>query len=418
MREAVHTIMRVLMRAWFHDVVDALGSAPRARGVPQAHASGLDPDRILVFGNGLAAGWGVATHELAIPGELARALATMTGRGADIDVSAHVDLKVARASGVLEKRKLAGYDAIVVIIGASDALSLTPRRQWRTSMRSLIETILDRTSASASVLVVEQMQIRAVPPFDNLFGQTANAHAVTLNGITRELCDEYPRTKYVSLPALADPATERLGTPERFRIWGNFLARRLAPRLNDAAWAPAADARPTARTDRNRPQPDEERYATLDRLDIIRSGRDEEIDRIVTTARTLFGTQGAAFTLIGRDRQWHKSIVGADIADIPLELSLCIVTIRGTAPLVVSDVHDDSRFSPDSPMAFYAGYPIESPDGQRIGALCVFDSRPRNPSLVDPAILRDLALLVQEQLWRYPRSSGDTAGTEELPPQQ
>jgi len=231
MRGIAHAVMRVLMRAWSLDVIDALSTAPRAHGDPHAHASGPDPDRILVFGNGLAAGWGVATHELAIPGELARTLAAMTGRGADVDISAYVELKIARAASTIQTMGLAQYNAVVVIIGATDSMALTPPRQWRQSMRKLIETSLDGTTASAPLLVVGQQQIRSVPPFDNLFGRATNAHAIELNDITRALCEEYSGADYVSLPAPTAPPGERLGTPERFKHWGNFLALRLAPLL-------------------------------------------------------------------------------------------------------------------------------------------------------------------------------------------
>lgn len=417
MREAVHWMMRPLMRTWYHDVTNSLSTMPRPHGVPQAHSTGLDPDRILFFGNGLASGWGVASHELAVPGELARSLTSMTGRGADIDVSVHIDLKLAGATRALEERELSWYDAVVVIIGASDALSLTPRAKWRASMRTLIEMLTERTSASARIVVVAQSPIRPVPPFDNLFGRLANSHATTLNAITRELCEASPRVDYLDLPPTTAPATRRLGTPERYRVWGRFIALQLAPHLNDGAWPTShLTVQPSAREGRNRPQQDEDRYGSLDRLGIIDSGPDEEIDHIVATARAIFGTRGAAFTLVGRDRQWHKSISGFDITELPLEFSVCAVTIREAASLIVADARDDPRFSPDSPMAFYAGYPIEAPDGQRIGALCVFDTRPRNPSIVDPAILRDLALLVQEQVWRYPLTSDETPRTQEIPP--
>ena len=41
---------------------------------PVSHAPGLDPDRVLLIGNGLAVGWGVLIHDLALPGFLSRAL--------------------------------------------------------------------------------------------------------------------------------------------------------------------------------------------------------------------------------------------------------------------------------------------------------------------------------------------------------
>lgn len=415
-REAVHWMMRALMRTWYHDVIDSLSTMPRAHGVPQAHSTGLDPDRIFLFGNGLASGWGVASHELAVPGELARSLSAVTGRGVDVDVDVYVELKLEGATRALEERELSGYDAVVVIIGAGDALSLTPRAKWRASMRALIELLADRTSASARIVVVAQSPIRAVLPFDNLFGRVANSHAATLNAITRELCEAQPKVEYLTLPPTTAPATDRLGTPERYRTFGRFIALQLAPHLNDEAWPTAQKTGSSARNDRNRPQNDEDRYSSLEQLGIIDGGPDERIDHIVATARAVFGTRGAAFTLVGRDRQWHKSISGFNIAELPLEFSVCAVTIRETASLIVADAREDPRFSPDSPMAFYAGYPIEAPDGQRIGALCVFDTRPRNPSIVDPAILRDLALLVQEQVWRYPLPSDGAPKAQETPP--
>lgn len=416
MHDALYFVMRPLMRAWHRDVLDALSSAPRAHGVPQAHASGLDPDRILLFGNGLASGWGVASHELALPGEIARSLSTITGRGADVDVSVYMALKIVGATKVLEGREFSGYDAIVVIIGANDALSLTPRAQWRASMLALIETFLARVSASARIFVVEQTPFRAVPPLDNLFGRIANSHAIVLDDITRELCDAYSRVDYVKLPPSTAPATERLATPARYKFWGRFLALQLAPLLNDEALSPVNDSGCSARDDRSRPQLDEARYLALERLHILEGGSDERIDEIVAAARSVFGTLGAAFTLVGRDKQWNKSIIGADITDLPLELSVCAVTIQGLVPLIVADVREDPRFSPQTPMAFYAGHPIESPDGLRIGALCVFDTRPRNPSTVDPVILRDLAMLLQEQVWRYPLATNGSSSSEELTP--
>jgi hypothetical protein len=48
---------------------------------------------------------------------------------------------------------------------------------------------------------------------------------------------------------------------------------------------------------------------------------------------------------------------------------------------------------------FYAGYPIESPDGQRVGLLCIMDSQPRQFTTTDAAILRSRALQVQQSVW-------------------
>ena len=73
--------------------------------------------------------------------------------------------------------------------------------------------------------------------------------------------------------------------------------------------------------------------------------------------------------------------------------------------MVVPDAFADERFR-DNPFVhgephfrFYAGFPVESPSGERIGALCVFDLEPRPASDVDLVLLRELAIMVQSELW-------------------
>jgi hypothetical protein len=418
MLELVHSLTRAVMRTWVHDVVGELSSMPRPLDEPRAHASGLNPDRILVFGNGLAVGWGVVSNSLAIPGELARALSAITGRGVDVDLLADSGLRGATARQALVGHPVSSYDAIVVFIGSSDGLSHTPRAQWRASMAGLIDALVDWTTASTRIVIVALQPIRPVPPFDNLLGRMANSYAKVLNGITAELCAGRERVRYLVLPPAGEPETERLGTPERYRVWGRYLALHLAPFLNAGAVVEdgAAQASPSPRKERMLPQSDEARYRAIDELGILNEERDERIDRIVESARSLFGTRGAAFSLVARDRQWNKSIAGFDVREVPLDISICAVTIREAAPLIVPDARIDPRFSPDSPTAFYAGYPIESPDGQRIGALCVFDFEPHSPTTVDAAILRDLALQVQHEVWRYWPSSRDLPKTQDLLP--
>lgn len=239
MGDAVHAPMRLLMRAWSRDVADALSTMPRAHGTPHVQASGPNPDRILLFGNGLAVGWGVATHELAIPGELARSLASLTGRGVAVDIAAFSDLRIGAIHRVIEERSLKGYDAIIVIVGSSDTLSLTPRAHWRSAMRALLAMLVEHSSASTRIMVIGIPQIRPVPPFDNVFAKVANTHATRLNNITRDLCLAHDRLRYTLLPSRAT-VSQRLGTPERYRQWGRFIAQRLVRSLNDGARPSAA----------------------------------------------------------------------------------------------------------------------------------------------------------------------------------
>ena len=52
----------------------------------------------------------------------------------------------------------------------------------------------------------------------------------------------------------------------------------------------------------------------------------------------------------------------------------------------------------DPNIRFYAGYPLTTPTGERIGALCVFDPKPRSFTGDEKGLLQDLALWVQKEM--------------------
>jgi GAF domain-containing protein len=129
-----------------------------------------------------------------------------------------------------------------------------------------------------------------------------------------------------------------------------------------------------------------------------------ELDAIVENARDLFGASGASVTIIDHDLQKTRAAVGMPRTPIPRSDAICDLTIRADAVFVVEDTMTDPRLVDsiwaDGTLArFYAGYPVESPDGQRIGALCIVDTAPRTFSDTDAALLRQLALRVQAALW-------------------
>ena len=71
---------------------------------------------------------------------------------------------------------------------------------------------------------------------------------------------------------------------------------------------------------------------------------------------------------------------------------------------VVEDARSDARFS-DNPQVvgaphirFYAGAPLSSPSGHRIGTLCVLDTVPRTLGAVELSILDELRCLANETL--------------------
>jgi hypothetical protein len=152
MRGVMRWTLVSVMRAWTVAVLQGLGGVPRPGDAPQAHSAGVDSDRILVFGAGPAVGWGVLSHDLALPGALARALTARTRRGADIDVVSNPRITVRSALDSLEQLRLWRYDGIVVALGVNDAVNLTSVRSWRRELSAVLNLLEHESSRTTHIL--------------------------------------------------------------------------------------------------------------------------------------------------------------------------------------------------------------------------------------------------------------------------
>ncbi|TXN26331.1 GAF domain-containing protein, partial [Lacisediminihabitans profunda] len=89
-----------------------------------------------------------------------------------------------------------------------------------------------------------------------------------------------------------------------------------------------------------------------------------------------------------------KSVIGLPPVEVPRALSFCSPTIARTDQFTIEDTAADPVFKTHpfvvgGPKArFYAAVAIETRDGQRLGALCIADTRPRKFSRADAALLR------------------------------
>lgn len=152
------------------------------------------------------------------------------------------------------------------------------------------------------------------------------------------------------------------------------------------------------------PQNEKKRLQSLRGLNLLDTPKEERFDRITRLAHRLFQVPYSALNLIDGDRQWGKSCHGIQSYEVSREHSFCAHTILQEDPMVIPDTHDDERFvenpqvTGDPGIRFYAGVPVHSPDGHRVGTLCVFDQQPREVSNEDIKSLGDLAVLVENEL--------------------
>lgn len=398
----VHDLQRAVlapvMASWVRSRGKKLLDIPRPNPIGQVSSDGLDADRILLVGAGLAVGWGTTNHDAALAGRLARALSDLTGRGADVDILSSPAMTVDTVAASLSAITLRRYDAIVLTLGDYEALGLLSERAWKRKLTATLDLLLAAVPPSTRVFLVGINSIRSVPLFDSRLGGIADAQATALNAVSAAVCAGEPRAVWMPLSARGGTNADR-NLLDDYQRWAEELCDQMFDPLNDAR---VEGARALEQVDREALE--RERQRDLDSLGILDTPQEDRFDRIVALARSLYGTESAAFSIIDRDRQWHKSRENIADEQIARVDSFCSIAIEARGPFIVLDARADERVSTslmvteDPHIRFYAGFPVESPSGERIGALCVFDPEPRVAEDVDPSMLRQLAHLIQAEL--------------------
>jgi hypothetical protein len=356
------------------------------------HAPGIDPDRILITGDGASAGRGVITHDLGLPGYLARSITVLTGRATDVDIVVTTQMTATTCFDAIAPLDLTRFDAILLSLGANEALAFTPIKQWRQDMRRLVDRLGNELTEGTGTVVLSIPFFAVNPYFPRPLAQVVDRHVQRLNAATQDLLADRPSVSFV-LFAHGDPY-EADGS-HVYERW----ARNIAPKITEHLDSPGAGG------SRSHVPEEVERQQALNDLGVLDRPADPALERLTETAKRVFGTSIAAVTLIDSDAQRLLAATGIEPVDLPRDESFCDITIRRTAPFVIEDTVLDSRYADYSVVSggpkvrFYAGYPIESPGGHRIGAFCVMDTEPRSFGPADLQALRGLAQRAEQVIW-------------------
>jgi len=161
------------------------------------------------------------------------------------------------------------------------------------------------------------------------------------------------------------------------------------------------------------------RLAALRALELLDTPAEERFDRITRIAQRLFDVPIALVSLIDQDRQWFKSNQGLAACETSRDISFCGHAIHADDIFVIENTLADPRFA-DNPLVtaapdirFYAGAPLATAGGFRIGTLCLIDNKPRAFSDADRLVLRDLADWVQEEVSRRHEEHFRSVGQEQ-----
>lgn len=145
------------------------------------------------------------------------------------------------------------------------------------------------------------------------------------------------------------------------------------------------------------------RLKALNDYFVLDSEGEVEFDRITTMASQIFDVPTALISLVDLGRQWFLSRVGLDATETPRKHAFCAhVILNKYKILVVPDATQDFRFK-DNPLVtggikirFYAGAALVSPEGYKLGTLCIISpkTRPEGLSSSQQAMLHEMAGMV------------------------
>lgn len=146
------------------------------------------------------------------------------------------------------------------------------------------------------------------------------------------------------------------------------------------------------------PPNDLERLQELYNYKVLDTNSEDIFDNITALAAKICDSKICLVSLVDRNRQWFKSAHGLDAKETPRDISYCGHAIMGNDVFIVEDANKDERFC-DNPLnlgephvRFYAGAPLITPNGNRIGTLCVIDHEPKTLS---PYQIETLQVLAQ-----------------------
>lgn len=375
----------------------AWDNAPRPAPRAVSRGPGHDPDRVLLTGGSSAVGWGVISHDLGLAGHLARATSAITGRGTDIEVHAYPRLDIPALQESLTQTVISRCDAIVLTLGGRESFELMPVRRWREQVTSLLDHIVAGREAGPGVLVVGAEEISPVP-LGRLVTSIAMRRARAFNAATREIIATRPRVRYL-LSRFAPPAgAGRRGVLDSdLTMVYDTAARAIAPTL--AGMLDAAPDRVRRHVD------DDARHDAIVQIRAHVNADDPQVMALLSALREVLGVYGTAVYLVDRDIVYRLASTLESVPDFDRERSISGEAIRHPAGYVVRDLAQEPRFADRAEvllpphLRFYAGHPVESPDGHPVAVLAVVDPEPRDITPTELAIVRTYAHRVGEVLF-------------------
>jgi len=141
------------------------------------------------------------------------------------------------------------------------------------------------------------------------------------------------------------------------------------------------------------------------------SQHSDQFDKLTQLAVKICNADAAFISFFDRDRQWFKSKVGFDHAEVPFSTSICQYMVnKNLSYLTIPDLSLDETFKKysdftENGIRFYSGFALTSPDDSIIGSFCVFGYQPKQLDDLQLEFLKTMAdqtmLLIESHKLNY-----------------
>ncbi|GAB3030227.1 hypothetical protein GCM10027052_03050 [Parafrigoribacterium mesophilum] len=182
------------------------------------------------------AGFGVLTHQLGLLGHLSRQLASVTGRGVEIEACAGAGMTLHTLVGRVQNLPAVRSDVVLVMVGIDDALRLTAPRFWKRDLRTLLDVLHSDAAEDIQVFLVAIPVLKHLQSLAPLPRFVADWQSRLLNEATDLVCRDRDYVTQMPFPSHEhDGALIALaGGSESYYRWSTQLAPPLAAAINHA----------------------------------------------------------------------------------------------------------------------------------------------------------------------------------------
>ncbi|GAA1218916.1 hypothetical protein GCM10009655_17920 [Rhodoglobus aureus] len=225
-----HVAMKSFMIVWLYTSPHSWRGLPVPEPGPPVVVAGPHLLRVLLCGSGIVVGYGVASPELALGGSLARSLAALTNRGAEVTTVASARLNTKAAQIQLHSQILEGVDAVVLSFGTFELLTYLPAKSWGRGLGELIDSVIADTSCQSQIFVIGC----TAPRMSNFTG-AYRRHLLRMtseyNEEVRSLAQRHDRVHQIEFTPEPEDH-EAIEGRQSYRLWADAIAPTIATQLD------------------------------------------------------------------------------------------------------------------------------------------------------------------------------------------